>query len=566
MIEQLRISNLGVIESAELELGSGLTALTGETGAGKTMAVTSLELLLGAKADPSKVRRGAKSAVVEGIFSVPENSDIVARIVDAGGDVEVEDGTASVIISRHVPASGRSRSFIGGRSVPTGILADIAGSLVTVHGQTDQLRLATPAQQRAALDEFGGGRVAEELARWSETWQSYNEAQRQLEQFETQAQDAARARLAYEALVAKVDEVNPRPGEEAALKQEALVLENVDQRFSGLSGAAASLSGSDVEDHPALAAVAAARGHLEGAGASDDVQELLGRLDAVEADLSDIANELADLAAHSEADPERLSNIYSRRQQLQGLRKTLGMDLDQAIEEADQARAALEDLGDLEGTRGRLTEEVEASCAHMDSAGRDLRAARTLAARKLQAAVSKELPQLALPDATFAISVEESSTPAAHGMDSIEFQLASHRGAPLAPLGKSASGGELSRIMLAVEVSLAAQARDKHHTFLFDEIDAGVGGRAALAVGHRLAALAATSQVIVVTHLAQVAAYASTQAVVVKESRQKSAITHVVSVMGDERLSELARMLAGTDSPTARAHAAELLSSADVAR
>ena len=566
MIEQLRISNLGVIESAELELGSGLTALTGETGAGKTMAVTSLELLLGAKADPSKVRRGAKSAVVEGIFSVPENSDIVARIVDAGGDVEVEDGTASVIISRHVPASGRSRSFIGGRSVPTGILADIAGSLVTVHGQTDQLRLATPAQQRAALDEFGGGRVAEELARWSETWQSYNEAQRQLEQFETQAQDAARARLAYEALVAKVDEVNPRPGEEAALKQEALVLENVDQRFSGLSGAAASLSGSDVEDHPALAAVAAARGHLEGAGASDDVQELAGRLDAVEADLSDIANELADLAAHSEADPERLSNIYSRRQQLQGLRKTLGMDLDQAIEEADQARAALEDLGDLEGTRGRLTEEVEASCAHMDSAGRDLRAARTLAARKLQAAVSKELPQLALPDATFAISVEESSTPAAHGMDSIEFQLASHRGAPLAPLGKSASGGELSRIMLAVEVSLAAQARDKHHTFLFDEIDAGVGGRAALAVGHRLAALAATSQVIVVTHLAQVAAYASTQAVVVKESRQKSAITHVVSVMGDERLSELARMLAGTDSPTARAHAAELLSSADVAR
>ena len=566
MIEQLRISNLGVIESAELELGSGLTALTGETGAGKTMAVTSLELLLGAKADPSKVRRGAKSAVVEGIFSVPENSDIVARIVDAGGDVEVEDGTASVIISRHVPASGRSRSFIGGRSVPTGILADIAGSLVTVHGQTDQLRLATPAQQRAALDEFGGARVAEALARWSDAWQSYNEAQRQLEQFETQAQDAARARLAYEALVAKVDEVNPRPGEEAALKQEALVLENVDQRFSGLSGAAASLSGSDAEDHPALAAVAAARGHLEGAGASDDVHELLDRLDAVEADLSDIANELADLAAHSEADPERLSEIYSRRQQLQGLRKTLGMDLDQAVEEADQARAALEDLGDLEGTRGRLSEEVAASRAHMDSAGRDLRAVRTRAARKLEAAVSKELPQLALPDATFAISVEESSTPAAHGMDSVEFQLASHRGAPLAALGKSASGGELSRIMLAVEVSLAAQASDKHHTFLFDEIDAGVGGRAALAVGHRLAALAATSQVIVVTHLAQVAAYASTQAVVVKESRQESAVTHVVAAMGDERLSELARMLAGTDSPTARAHAAELLSSADVAR
>ncbi|MGO1944777.1 MAG: DNA repair protein RecN [Ancrocorticia sp.] len=566
MIEQLRISNLGVIESAELELGTGLTALTGETGAGKTMAVTSLELLLGAKADSSKVRRGAKSAVVEGVFSVPADSEVVPRIVEAGGDVDEEDGTATVIISRQVPASGRSRSFIGGRTVPTSVLTEIAGALVTVHGQTDQLRLATPSQQRVALDEFGGAPVARAFATWRSAWEAYNEASTQIEQFEEQAQDAARARLAYEALVAKVDDIQPTRGEEAALKREAQILENVDQRFSGLSGAAASLSGSDAEENPALAGVVRARQFLDSAGDSDDVRELLSRLDAAEADLSDIAGELADLAAHSEADPERLSAIYSRRQALQGLRKALGMDLDQAIEEADQARAALEDLGDVDATRERLEAALDQARAAMDKAGKALQLARSSAAKKLTAAVTAELPQLALPDATFSISVTEAPTPAAHGKDVVAFQLASHAGAPLAPLGKSASGGELSRIMLAVEVSLAAEAHDKHHTFLFDEIDAGVGGRAALAVGHRLAALAATSQVIVVTHLAQVAAYAGTQDVVVKESKQKSAITHVERVAGDQRLGELARMLAGTDSPTARAHAAELLSTADVAR
>lgn len=566
MIEQVRITNLGVIETAELDLGPGLTSLTGETGAGKTMAVTSLELLLGAKADASKVRRGAKSAIVEGLFTVSSDSPVLERISEAGGEYESEGDVASIIVSRHVPAKGRSRSFIGGRTVPTGVLAEIAASLVTVHGQTDQLRLATASQQRAALDQFGGAPVAKAVAGWRRAWDSYNVAAAKLEEFEGQAHDAARARLAYEALVSKVDEVNPQPGEEASLKSEARVLENIDERFSGLSGAATSLSGSDAEDNPALAAVARARQFLEGAGDSQDVVELGGRLAAAEADLSDIANELADMAAHSEADPERLSSIYSRRQELQGLRKALGMDLDDALEEAETARQALTELGDLEGTRERLAAAVGEARAALDKAGDKLRSARRAAAKKLAGAVAGELPALALPDATFTVEVDKAEEPAQHGQDAISFKLASHRGAPLAPLGKSASGGELSRIMLAVEVSLAEQAHEKDHTFLFDEIDAGVGGRAALAVGHRLAALASSSQVIVVTHLAQVAAYASTQNVVTKESQAKSAVTRVEQVEGEERLAELARMLSGSDSDTARAHAAELLSSANVAR
>lgn len=242
------------------------------------------------------------------------------------------------------------------------------------------------------------------------------------------------------------------------------------------------------------------------------------------------------------------------------------MNLDEALVAADEARAALAELGDPEGTRERLERDLAAAQLELDKAGRSLHRRRVTAARELTALVMKELPELALGDATFTIEVTPGAAPGTYGSDTISFLLASHRGAPLAPVGKGASGGELSRVMLAVEVSLATARHEKDHTFLFDEVDAGVGGRAALAVGRRLAELAASSQVLVVTHLAQVAAYAGTQAVVVKKLDNKSAVTDVRPVSGDDRLSELARMLSGQDSQAARAHAAELLSSAGVAR
>ncbi len=566
MIEQVRISNLGVIEEAELNLGPGLTSLTGETGAGKTMAVTSLQLLLGAKADASKVRRGASGAVVEGLFIVSVDSPVLDRITEAGGTFEVDDGVAAVLVARHVPASGRSRAYIGGRSVPTAVLTDIAGDLVTVHGQSDQLRLATSAQQRSALDHFGGADIARALKRWRRAWDAFNRAQQNLNAFEAQAKDAARSRLAYDALLAKVDAVNPEPGEEDELRARARLLENTEARYAGFSGAAAHLSGSDSIEDTALSAIATAKRALEDIADTPDVEELVGRLEASEAELSDIANGLAELAAHTEADPERLSEIYSRRQSLQGLRKDLGMNLDDALVAANEARAALAELGDPEGTRERLEQELATASSELDKAGESLHKKRAKASRALSALIMKELPELALPDATFDIEVSSGAAPSMYGSDTISFLLASHHGAPLAPIGKSASGGELSRVMLAVEVSLATAQHEKDHTFLFDEVDAGVGGRAALAVGRRLAELATTCQVLVVTHLAQVAAYAGTQAVVVKKLDERSAVTDVVPVSGDDRLSELARMLSGQDSETARAHAAELLSSAGMAR
>ncbi len=565
MIERVRISNLGVIEHAELELGTGLTALTGETGAGKTMAVTSLQLLLGAKADPGKVRQGADLAEVEGTFVVPADAAILTRVAEVGGQWDDDGDVAVLIVARHVPASGRSRSFIGGRSVPTAVLREIAGDLVTVHGQSDQLRLATAAQQRRALDLFGGQTVAKAAQAWADAWNQHAAAQKALADFEADIRDQAQQRLAYEALVQKVDAVRPQPGEDEELRAQARYLETIEQNYAGISEAAAQLAGSDTVEEPALTSVAMARRALDDVAADDRLNELRLRLSSAENELNDIAATLADLAAHTEADPEKLAAIYERRQELSGLRRELGMGIDEALEATARARAALERLGDPEATRDQLVRELEEAEERRRRCGADLHSARAEAARGLEQLVQAELTDLALPDARFEITVE-AHEPAPHGADAVSFLLASHRGAPLRTIGEGASGGELSRVMLAVEVALATREHETDHTFLFDEVDAGIGGRAALAVGRRLANLGNTSQVIVVTHLAQVAAYAQTQAVVVKRDGAEAAHTDVRSVEGEERLNELARMLGGTASETARAHAAELLEGVDVAR
>ena len=565
MIEQVRIANLGVIESAELNLSAGLTALTGETGAGKTMAVTSLELLLGAKADNTKVRRGADQAFVEGVFSLPSDSPVLTRIEDAGGVYEMDDDGAVVIVSRTIPVSGRSRSFIGGRSVPTAVLGDISRELVTVHGQSEQLRLATSANQRRALDTFGGSAMTDLLAHWQSAWAKEKECREALAEFDARARDAARQRLAWEALVSKVDEVSPVIGEDDALKNEARRLEGTEALYRGLSEAAAWLSGSDNVEQSVLGGIGVARESLRPIEEDPEIAELVGRIESAEAELSDIAGTLSDIAAHSEADPERLFEIYERRQALSGLRKSLGMDIDEAVAAAEEARENLAALDDPETARTRLQGDLADAEKQSGIAAKALSRARKKAAKELQALIAAELPELALPDATLAIEVAESEQSTQWGRDTITFTLASHKNAPQAPLGQSASGGELSRVMLAVEVALASRNHESDHTFLFDEVDAGVGGRAALAVGKRLAMLAHTNQVIVVTHLAQVAAYAGQHAVVVKETNAETTRTDVVTVTDENRLAELARMLSGSDSATARAHAAELLSDAFVA-
>ncbi|KMY22636.1 DNA repair protein RecN [Actinobaculum suis] len=564
MIDHVTIRDLGVIAEGELATGPGLTALTGETGAGKTMAVTSLQLLLGAKADASRVRAGARAAEVEGTFVIPADSPVLERVTDAGGAFEIEGENAILIVARHVPAKGRSRAYVGGRSVPTAVLREIASAFVTVHGQSDQIRLASGSQQRTALDAYGGEKITAANAQWQQAYRQYLEAGQALHEFEAGAREAAQRRLAYTAFLEKIEAVAPTPGEEEELRAQALRLENSEELYAAFSRAAGLLTGSDAVELPASRAVAEARAKLS--DITDPTgQELAGRLASVEAEIDDVGQELAAAARATEAQPELLSQIYSRRQELAGLRKELGMDIDSALDQATQARRELEKLGDPEGTRETLEKELREATAHMEKAGKKLRTARQQAGAALAAQVTAELPALSLPDAKFEVRVEKAE-PGPSGADTVEFLLASHRGAPLAPLGKGASGGELSRVMLAVEVSLASQRSEGSHTFLFDEIDAGIGGKAATAVGKRLAKLAETAQVIVVTHLPQVAAFATTQIAVVKQSTCGTARTEVVELTGEERISELARMLSGNETDVARAHAAELLRNAFVAR
>ena len=570
MIEQVRIRNLGVIAEAELNLSRGLTALTGETGAGKTMAVTSLTLLLGAKANPARVRAGAAQAEVEGTFLVDATSPVLERITEAGGRYDVEGDTAAVIIARHIPAKGRSRAFVGGRSVPTAVLTDIAAELVSVHGQSDQIRLGNPSQQRAAVDEFGGETITRAKTTWEQAWKNYGEAREARDTFQAGAQRAAQQRLVYRALLDKVEAVDPHPGEEETLRARARVLENAVEMYGAYSAAAEALSGSDTENG-AISALGSAAAQLERVlelsgpdVPNTQLRELRERLENAEADINDIYADIAELARGTQAQPEELSTIYSRRSELAGLRKQLGMSGEEILRAAAEARAGLENLDDPAATLERLEKELSHAHTAMEQAGAALRAARAAAGEELARAVEMELPELSLPDAHFTVAVS-SADPGPAGADSVTFLLAAHRGAPLSSLASGASGGELSRVMLALEVGLAARRAQRGHTFLFDEVDAGIGGRAATAVGKRLAKLAGSAQVIVVTHLAQVAAYAEHQLVVVKQLEESAARTELRDVTGPEREAELARMLSGSDTDVARAHAAELLKAASVA-
>lgn len=561
MIEELRISQLGVIEEAEVNFGAGMSALTGETGAGKTMTVTALQLLMGGKPDPRRVRSGADKAVVEGVLLLPKNSPAVQIALGAGAEVEeTDDGKVSVILSRHVPASGRTRSYVGGRSVPAGVLADICQYALTLHGQADQLRLSSEVQQRAAVDNFGGLKIAEATSAYTAAWESVLSAHKDLTNFDHAAKAAARERMALQMLVNRVDEVQPYIGEDAELQAEARRLENVETIRTAASAALAALSSDDSSD---------GRGAIDllGNGSSelrrinDPSTDILAKqLDDVNGILTDVYSELFAFMQQLNADPQRLDTIHSRRAEIRSLERELGMSIEQMLSEAQTARIQLEALEDPATHREHLRANFEQAMEAATSAAEVLSRCRAEAAERLAALVNEELINLYMPNARFSISVTPREKLASHGADTIQFLLAPHAGAELMELGRTASGGEMSRIMLAIEVSLASEEGTEGHTFVFDEVDAGIGGKSALAVGKRLARLAQHSQVLCVTHLAQVAAYAHDQIVIAKSSDERGAHTTVRAVNGDEREIELARMLSGHDeSHAARAHAAELL-------
>lgn len=554
MIDDLRINGLGVIDQAELSFVPGLTAITGETGAGKTMLLNSLGLILGASSDPAKVRRGRERASVDGSFVIAGDSPIVGAVLEAGGEVDRDGDDVVLTLSRTVPVNGRSRCFLGGRAVPRAIVEDIAPHLVTIHGQSDQMRLRTPSAQLAAVDGAGGERLARCRAAYDRCWADYHEAQERLANFEAEAANHGRQRLALTALVEAVSAVDPHAGEEDEIKAKIDVLDHLEERRSTLLSILSALSGG--EEPGAIDLVSHAGRLLE------KIQpDLASRATGLAAELAEISSAVSASMSDLEI-TESLDDLHGRRAELVSLGRTLGMSVDEALVEAERARQTLADMSDPDATRGELTALLEQSKDAVAAAGEKLHAERQRSASAMTERMAGELAELALGRASIDIRVEP-APPGPTGTSSVQFMLCPDPHTPALPLGQAASGGELSRVMLALELVMADLNPSATPTFVFDEIDAGVGGEAARAIGARLQKLGQCGQVIVVTHLAQVASWANHHIVV--ERGEES--TRVRTLSEEERVTELARMLSGsTGLDSARRHAADLLAESNVAR
>ncbi|HEY0690062.1 MAG TPA: DNA repair protein RecN [Kribbella sp.] len=559
MLSEIRITGLGVIEDATLDLDPGFTAVTGETGAGKTMVVTGVSMLLGGRADSGLVRHGVRRARVEGrATKVPRS--IVQQAEDRGG--ELDEG--ELLIARELSSEGRSRAFLGGASVPVSVLAEVSGDLVAIHGQADQWRLLQPARQRETLDTFAGKPVLVPLGEYASAYRRHREVEAELTELVTRQRD----RLAEADLLRfgldEIAKAEPLPGEDAELAAEEERLAYADGLRTAATSAGEALTSEDLDaagPHDVLGLLGHAKQVLDGERDHDaKLAELADRVAELGYLAADLAGELSSYAADVDTDPARLAVVSERRSKLSGLVRKYG-DAEGTVDEVlEWSKRSAARLAELDGSDERvelLTAEQTELQARITELGQQVGAARREAAERLGKAVTEELGGLAMPHATLTVDVHE-TTLGPFGADEIEFCFAANPGSPARPLQKAASGGELSRVMLALEVILS----DTHPvpTLVFDEIDAGIGGRAAVEVGKRLARLAEKAQVIVVTHLPQVAAFADRHAVVLKSDDGSVTTSGLVALDDDARLKELSRMMAGLEnSDAAQAHAEELL-------
>ena len=586
MLNEIRIESLGAISVATAEFDRGLTVLTGETGTGKTMVVTGLHLLGGARADATRVRSGADRAVVEGRFTTTDLDDTVAArldgMLDASGAERDEDG--SVIALRSVSRDGPSRAYLGGRSVPAKSLSGFTTELLTLHGQNDQLRLMRPEEQRGALDRFAAaGPACERYRKLRDAWMS---ARRDLVDRRDRARELAQEADRLQFALNEIDTVEPQAGEDDVLVADIVRLSELDTLREAAATARAALSGMiDDADGPGLSAIDSlgrARAALE---STDDatLQALAEQIGEALTVVVDVGRELGDYLEELPVDASALESKLARQAQLRTLTRKYAADIDGVLRWAAESRERLAQLDVSEEGLAALQRRVDQLAHELAQAAIDLSKVRLKAAKRLAKEVTAELSALAMADAEFTIAVTTDlmtgqDDPAAlavpsvpsgtmaragvDGIDQVEFGFAAHRGMTVLPLAKSASGGELSRVMLALEVVLATTRKQAAGTtMVFDEVDAGVGGWAAVQIGRRLARLARTHQVIVVTHLPQVAAYADVHLVV--HSTGRDGASGVRRLTGDERVAELARMLAGLgESDSGRAHARELLDAA----
>ncbi|MBH5299188.1 DNA repair protein RecN [Corynebacterium silvaticum] len=570
MLADIAIENLGAIPHASLELSGGLTVLTGETGAGKTMVVTGLRLLTGGRADAQRVRSGAARAAVEGRFTLDSVSGTIAEhgreVVASVGGVLDENG--EIIASRTVSAQGRSKAYLGGRAVPAASLSDFSAELLTIHGQNDQLRLLNSDRQREALDRFDPAisPLLEECSHAFKNWRKLDKDYRErLKSRMELAQEVDRLEFA----IKEISDIDPQPGEDAEIQSLIRRLQDVDElreqattALGAIDGAEALSEFGDFADSDGGAASdLVGRAFSAVHNSSDPVlRGIAEQLDQVTTILAELSGELGKYLGELPMDADQLEQSLQRQQALKSLTRKYAPDIEGVLRWRMKAEEKLESIDVSPEALEELKRSVSRAAKKLDAVNKKLSQARAKAAKNLSLKVTEEIQGLAMPKAVFSVDIQRSE-PSAHGIDSIEFRLAPNSQTEPRPLASSASGGELSRVMLALEVILSAGSRGT--TLVFDEVDAGVGGRAAVEIGRRLARLAQWNQVIVVTHLAQVAAYADTHLHVAKNVGDTSVASGVEDLSDERRVEELSRMLAGLeDTESGRAHAAELLDKA----
>ncbi len=563
MIEEISIRGLGVIGEARLPLGPGFTALTGETGAGKTMVVTALGLLLGERADSSAIRSGARQAVVEGHWLVDADGGVADRVRDAGGDLDrvAGSGKAGLLLSRSVSTEGRSRAVVGGRAAPIGVLNEIGQQLVVVHGQSDQIRLKSATAQREALDRFAGQELATVLGDYQDFYRRWQQAQGELDvliaERDRRTREAEDLRLA----MTEIEDAAPKPGEDVELAERADRLTNLeDLRLAAAQAQELVSSQSSDEAGDVVSLLDSARRGLERVSGHDaalaPIAESLANASFV---VTEISAQLSSYLGGLDADGGReLESVQQRRAELGTLVRKYGPELDDVIEYLNTGSSRLLELDNDSDRIESLRAEVERDRVRVIDLAERLSQLRREHAIRLSERVTAELDALAMANAKLTVSVEQKQDYTLAGRDQVSFLLQPHAGAEPRPLGRGASGGELSRVMLAIEVVIAGN--DPVPTFIFDEVDAGVGGASAIEIGRRLARLAQNAQVIVVTHLAQVAAFSNNHLRVAKDSAGAVTVSSVQQLDGDERIAEMARLLSGLpDSESGLAHARELI-------
>ena len=571
MINDLRIQNIGVIEDVSLEMSAGFTVLTGETGAGKTMILTAFQMVIGEKVDNNLVRANEKTAVVEAFIQVPDDINIRARLEEL--DIAIEDGGTQ--LSRTIAREGRGKIILGGRSVPSATLEEITQSSITIHGQGDQVLLNKPNYQRELIDQFAGQEHLKMLQNYQELYAKYVETRKRLEELnKAGSQNALRISQLQESLK-ELTEANLEIDEEITITERINLINNSEDIFESLALADKLLNGGEDSSGSISSQINSARKALDAAAAkSERIASLRDQISNLEAEISNVASDVNRDLSSLDRDPATIDKLESRRALIKKMLTKYGPTSKDALANIQIFQNQLLDIEDLPAAIENVEKEIKTILNELSIKAQILHDTRIESALNISKAIEKELTSLSIPNAKFQVSVETNEDPQGlkitiagkdhlllfdnHGVNQISFEFSANPGQPLRPITKVASGGEMSRIMLAVELVFSQNVAAK--TMIFDEVDAGIGGAAAIEVGKRLKALAQHHQIVVVTHLPQVAAFADKHLKVEKSATGNVTTSSVTELDQNARVTEIARMMAGIeDSASALEHARELL-------